>query len=120
MNPWLILAGLVLAAALTGGAYRQGREDGEAKIEAQQARENSIAAKATEAAASAAARAISAIKVQNRTITQEVQREVIDRPVYRDCLHSPDQLRNINAALTGASVPEPAGSGVVPGTDTPR
>jgi hypothetical protein len=114
MNPWTILVALLLIGALTGGAYRQGRADGEAKIEAQQARESEIAQKAVDAANATAAAAIAGIKVQHRTITQEVNREVIERPVYRDCLHSPDQLQRINAALTGAAKPEPAGSGVVP------
>jgi len=122
MSPWAILAIVLAAGAMTGGAYMRGREDGENKIVAQQAREDAIAAKATEAAASAAAYAISAIKVQHRTIQQEVQRDVIEKPVYRDpgCMHDADSLRRINAALTGVASPEPAGSGVMPGTDAPR
>jgi hypothetical protein len=114
MNPWLILAAAIALAGLTGGAYVKGREDGENKIVAQEAREREIAAEAVDAANTAAAQAIAGIKVQHRTVTQEVQREVIDRPVYRECLHSPDGLRNINAALTGIAKPEPAGSGVMP------
>lgn len=120
MNPWAILGAVLLVGALTGAAYRQGREDGEAKVVAQEAREREIAAEAVNAANAAAARAIAAIRVRHQTITQEVQREVIDRPVYRECLHSPDGLRNINAALTGAAPASAPGAGGVPGTDTPR
>lgn len=116
MNPWLILAAIGLVGALTGGAYYQGRQDGEAKIVAQEAREREIAAGAVDAALNASAQAVAAIKVQHRTITQEVQRDVIEKPVYRDpgCVHDADSLRRINAALTGAARPEPAGSGGVP------
>jgi hypothetical protein len=114
MSPWLILGLFVAAGALGGGSYWQGRQDGEAKIVAQEAREREIAAVAVDAAMNASAQAISAIKVQHRTITQEVQREVAERVVYRECLHSPDGLRNINAAITGHAQPEPTGSGVVP------
>lgn len=101
MNPWSILAALLLVGALTGGAYRQGRADGEAKIEAQQARESELAQKAVDAANATAAAAIAGIKVQHRTITQEVQREVVSVPQYRECAHSPQTLERINAALTG-------------------
>lgn len=114
MNPWTILAAVLLVGALTGVAYRQGRADGEDKIVAQQAREAELSQKAVDAANATAAAAIAGIKVQHRTITQEVNREVIERPVYRDCLHSPDQLQRINAAITGAAKAEPAGSGVMP------
>jgi hypothetical protein len=116
VNPWLILAAIGLVVALTGGAYYQGRQDGEAKIVAQESREREIAAEAVDAALNTSAQAIAAIKVQHRTITQEVERHVIESPVYRDpgCRHDADGLRNINAALTGAPRPEPAGSGVVP------
>lgn len=122
MSPLALLAIVLAAGAMTGAAYWQGRQDGENHIVAQQKREDAIAEKATAAAAQAAASAISAIKVQNRTITQEVQRDVLEKTVYRDpdCRHDADSLRNINAALTGAYVPEPAGSGVVPGTDAAR
>jgi hypothetical protein len=93
VNAWLILAGV-----------------------AQEAREREIAAEAVDAAINASAQAISAIKVQHRTITQEVERDVIEKPVYRDpgCRHDADSLQRLNAALTGAARPEPAGSGVVP------
>lgn len=113
MNPYTLLGGVLLWVASIAAAgwwsYGAGRDS---EI-ASQAREDRTAAVATEAAASAAAHAISQIKVQHRTVTQEVQREVLERPVYRDCVHSPDQLQRINAALTG-SRPEPAGGGLVP------
>jgi hypothetical protein len=116
MSPWFILASVGLVGALTGGAYWQGRQDGEAKIVAQEAREREIAAEAVDAALNASAQAIGAIKVQHRTITQEVQRDVIEKPVYRDpgCRHDADSLQRLNAALIGAARPQPAGSGVVP------
>lgn len=119
MSPWLILGAVLLVGGLTGAAYRQGREDGEAKIQSQQTREETIARAAADSAASAAAAAISAIKVQHRTITQEVQRDVLEKTVYRDldCRHDADSLRRINAALTGASQPESASGGVLPRAD---
>jgi len=115
MTPYIALAALAIVGALTGGAYYQGRKDGENKIIAQEAREEQLALKAADAAASAAAQAISRIKVQHRTITQEVQREVIQVPAYRDCRHDPSVMRNINAAISGQA----ASGGVVPPVNAP-
>jgi len=108
--------GVILAAvSILTGVYLQGRKDGKNACIAADVRERQIgelaAAKATDAAASA----ISKIKVQNRTVYSEVQREVMERTVYRDCLHTPEQLRRINSALTGEV--EPAGSGILPPSD---
>ena len=105
MNPWAILAALLLIGALTGGAYRQGRADGEAKIEAQQAREDAIAAKASDAAASAIAAAIPKITVRHQTVRQELEREIQTREVYRNgaCDTGPDSLQRFNAAIPGAA-----------------
>lgn len=115
MNPWAILAALILVGSMTGGAYYQGRKDGESKIIAQEAREQEIAKKATDAALQATAEAIAKIKVQHRTVTQEVERHVIETPIYRDpdCKHDAHGLQLINAALTGAKA-QPASSGVMP------
>ena len=71
---------------------------------------------AVESAASATAGVIAKIRVQHTTIRQEVEREIRENVVYRDCQHSPVQLQRINAALTGAR-PEPAGGGKLPPAD---
>lgn len=47
--------------------------------------------------------AISKIVVRNTTVQGRVETVVRDNPVYRDCVHAPDQLRNINEVLTGRS-----------------
>lgn len=120
MNPWAILVALAVAAGGCWYSYSAGREHQRNECEATAARERDIGQAAADRAASAAAGAIAAIKVQHRTITQEVQREVLERPVYRssDCSHGPEQLQRINAALTGAaSAAEPAGRGLVPRAD---
>lgn len=111
------LIAIGLAGASSWYSYRAGREHQATECKAAAAREREVAALAAESAASAAAKAISKIKVQHRTVTQEVQREVLEREVYRDagCSHSPEQLRRLNAALTGQ--PEPAGRGLVPRAD---
>lgn len=117
MSPYAIIAAMLIFGAAVGGAYWQGRQDGGAACEAAEAREAKIATKASDAAASAAAHAISKIEVQRVEITQPVLREIRERTVYRDCKHSPDGLRGINAALTGRA--EPAGGGELPAASAP-
>lgn len=110
---------VALAAALataSAGLYLEGKKAGRNQVRAEVASHAEIARDAAQSAAQIAADAISKVKVQSRTVYNEVQREVIDRPVYRDCQHSPEQLRRINAAITGIDTPEPAGRGLVPTT----
>ena len=120
MNPYLLLAAAVAFAVSCGGAYLQGRSDGRDKCIAESVRDDRVAQIAGAAAADAAASAISSIKVQSTTIRSEVQREVIEKPVYRDCVHGPDVMRNINAAIIGAPAAGPAASSIVPTADTPQ
>lgn len=88
---------------------------GEDRKEADQAREQSLVQSAVDAANRVSAEAIAKIEVKNLTIRQEVQREIIERPVYRDCKHSPDVMRNINEALSPR--PKPAGDSKLPRTN---
>lgn len=109
----LILALCAGVSAGVAGIYMQGKKAGKAEVEATDARERQIAQAATDAALKVTAEAIGKIRVRNTTIQSEVQREISERVVYRDCQHSPEQLRRINEAITGVGT-EPAGSGLLP------
>lgn len=117
-NPWVLLTLLGLWVGSIAGAGWIAYGAGQDKCIAEQVRDVEVANIAIEAATRASAEAIAKIKVQNRTITNEVTREVIDRPVYRnvDCSHSPEQLRRLNSAITGEG-PEPAGGLKLPEAD---
>lgn len=122
MSPWAILAALLVVGALTGAAYRQGREDGENKIKAQEEREEALARAAAGAAASAAAAAISKIEVRNVVVNKALEREVLTREVFRDCRSGPDAVRLLNATpgiaqATGAIA---AGGGELPASGPAR
>jgi hypothetical protein len=114
---WLIGALAIVAAV--GGAYWQGRQDGRDIELAEAARDEQVADIASRAAADAVAVGLSNLKVINRTIQNEVQRDVIEKPVYRDvaCRHDADSLQRVNAALTGAYAAGPAGASQLPTTD---
>ena len=110
MSPWAVVgaAGLLLAA------YGAGRWDGARLERESQQRAEETARRATEAALAATAEAISKITVKHQTIRQEVQREIVEKPVYRDCRADPGVLQLYNAAKTGAE-PEPVGGSELPG-----
>ncbi len=107
MNPWVLLGGLLAALGLAGGVYWQGRQDGKSECIAETARDTVVAQIASDAAASAAAEAISKISVTHRTIRQELQRDIVEKPVYRDpdCRTGAASLQRFNSALPGASQP---------------
>lgn len=110
MNPYIAL---VAIAALIG-AYFFGRHDGKEIEIAKQAKAEEIVKQSREAMQQAAAEAIAQITVKHQTIRAEVQREVVEKPVYRDCRADDSILHSLNAAK-GI---EPAGSGKLPGTSS--
>ena len=97
INPWLLLGALLAILASFGFGYQRGS----AKAEAEAEHQALLIAKASEAAQQAAAQEIAKIDIRHTTIRQKVQRETIEKPVYRDCSHSPDGLRLVNQALSG-------------------
>ena len=82
-----------------------GMDLGQDKEYAKRAREDAIVQKVSDAAQTAAATAIAANKPRNQTIIQKATREVQTNTVYRTCINTADQLRNINQALIGTDQP---------------
>lgn len=105
---------VLIALALTGGAYWTGRADGIAIGENAAIKAESAAKDAREETLRQVAEAISKQKARHVTIQQSAQREVLEVPVYRDCRITPVGMRDANAALAGPAASEPAGSGLVP------
>lgn len=112
---YLPIAALVWVLSL-GGAYFYGTHSGKQDAESKQLRDEHIVQIAMDAAAVSTANAINAIEVKHVTVNQKVEREVRENVVYRECKHSPDGLRQLNAAITGA---EPLDSSELPEANTP-
>ena len=97
LNPWIMLAGLLALLASFGGGYAKGRIDAESN----QVRDELLIQQAAQAAQSATAELIANIKIKNTTIKQEIQREILEKPVYRDCRHDAVGVQLINRSLNG-------------------
>ena len=57
--------------------------------------------------------AIQGIRIENRTIYNEVQKEIVSSPIYRDCVLPDAGVRAANQARRGAAAGQPDGK--VPG-----
>lgn len=109
----------ICLAALSGWKLRDWQADAEAgaRASAELAAQRQIAQFAHAVSARTEA-AIQNIRVENRTIYQRTQREITEKPIYRDCVLPADGVRLINAARAGSAgqsdgaVPE---SGATPG-----
>ena len=102
----LVLTGLAGGVGFkTGSAFKQGQWDAAAVAQKQ----------GEDAALKAAAEAIAKIEVKSETHIQPLRVEVRTNTVYRDCKHSPDSVRNLNALITG----EPVDYGLVPKAKPP-
>ena len=118
MNPYAALAVVLAWGASVAGAAHWAYGAGKYAELATQAREAHMAQVATDAAANAAAHAISKIDVKHVTIRSALEREIQTREVFRDCRSGADAVRLLNSApgIAKASSAPAAGSGELPRT----
>jgi hypothetical protein len=115
LNPWAILALLVLLAGTATASYLRGRHDENNAMLAAQTKQRSL----EEVIEAGIARGVSQIKVKNTTVRQTIESKTREIPVYRDCRNDPAVVGMLNDLLAGkASLP--AGGGVVPSPNTTR
>lgn len=113
-SPYVLLASVCAVLIAIGGAFGYGVHVGKDSEIAAQARAADAETRAMNAAAVAIANGIADIQVKQVTIRQEVEHDVRTNTIYRECHHSVDGLRDLNAALTNTV---PAGGGGVPTPD---
>jgi hypothetical protein len=115
VSPSLVLAAVIAWAVSLAGTALWFYGAGQDKELAIQSREDRAAQLSREAAASAAAAAISSIEVKHVTVTRSLEREVQTREVYRDCRSGADAVRMLNAGPgIAASGPDGAAAGQLP------
>lgn len=117
MNPYVLLAIVLAWAGSVGGAFFYGRSTGIDHAVADQKETADIVAEVADAAQRAAAEEIAKIKVVNQVNRQVLEREIVEKPVYRDCVNTADGLRAINASLEDR--PLAAGDRKLPEADRP-
>lgn len=113
-NPWVLLAAVLALGASHTYAYVKGGTSRENSILAEQKRQDELVQKIQQSTAQQLAQ----IEIVNKTIYQRATREVIEKPVYRDCHHDADTLGMLNSALTNTASAESTGDSVVSGADT--
>ena len=101
LNPTVILA-VISAVSISGGlGYCHGVSTTENSIAADIAREEQLAQRLYDDMVYAAASEISKIEIINKTITQELEREIRTERIYMDCRHTDGTKRMLDAILTG-------------------
>lgn len=103
------LAGLAVIFLLGVGWTARGWQEGAketARLEAE-AGHRKLMTELANTVATKTEHAIQEIKVENRTVYVEGQKEVIREPVYRDCKLTPDGVRNANQARRGPAAGKP-------------
>ncbi len=111
VNPYVAIGALVGLI----GCFLFGMKVGRDMETATQARIEARIKATEEAAEKAAAREIAKIEVINKTTKQVLEREIVEKPVYRDCRNTDAGLQSINSALQNR--PLPASDSVVPGVN---
>lgn len=113
MNPYLLLTGIIAMCFAVGGAGWQGFRLGRDSEIAARAKQDVIVQASREAMQKTAAEAIAAIEVKHVTVRQQLETEIHEKPVYRECVADARGLQLINAALTGEEA-GPARNSLVP------
>lgn len=116
-NPYVLLAIVLAWGGSVGGAFFYGRNTGIDHAVAEQATDAKLIEQAADAAQRAAAEEIAKIKVVNQVNRQVLEREIVEKLVYRECRNSTDGVLAINAALENR--PIAAGGGELPKADSP-
>lgn len=128
-RPYLWIAAAVALSVALGASYLRGRTDGrsaeavhwqqlEIERQQQQARERFALQEALDTRTAElaqrqqeAADAVAQVRVEYLPGKTVVRKEVVERPVFRDCRVGDGVLSTINAALRGAPVADAPGGG---------
>lgn len=116
MTAWIYLGLVLLSGLCMVLSYNKGAEDATNRMLAVRAVTLEQADKDKEEMLNAVTEAVKAIEVEQRTVVQKFKTIEKENVVYRECKHSDDAVRLLNATLRGDPVPsEPALQGPVSG-----
>lgn len=109
LNPWVIIGWLLSLGGAAFFGYGAGQD---AEI-ADQSRVVRAVAASSEAAASAAAHAISNLKVKHTTVNQKLEKEIHEKPVFVDCRSGSAAVELFNSTIPAATL-DASGRGLLP------
>lgn len=112
---YAIAGGAVAVCALIIASFFYGQHVGKAEQVASEVKQDTLVSAVKDAALTSAAQAIAGIRITQTTIKQEVEHDIREVPVYRDCVNTPDVERLLDAARANRPVAEPVSSGSVSG-----
>ena len=115
MNPYILLAVVLAWGASVTGAFFFGRDTGQDNVIAEQEKTRVLVEDIERRAQQGAAAEIAKIKVVNQINREVLEREIVEKPVYRECRNTADGVRAINAALENRPVAPDGGE--LPGAD---
>lgn len=102
----IAVVGLILSGWLARGWY-EGAKDAD-RLEAE-AQTRGLMVELANKVSETTETAIQGIRIENRTIYNEVQKEILREPVYRDCVLPDAGVRAANQARRGAAAGQPDG-----------
>lgn len=114
---YAIAGGAVAVCALIIASFFYGQHVGKAEQIAGEVKQDAIVSAVKDAALTSAADAIAKIRITQTTIKQEVEHDIREIPVYRDCVNTPDVERLLDAARANRPITEPVGDSGVPGPE---
>lgn len=120
INPWLLLALVIGWGASVGGAFFYGEGVGRDMEIAGQAREDKARLDVIVAVDQAVAKNLGSIQVKNTTIRQTLEKEIHERPVFRDCRSGDAALRMLNDTVGAAAPASAPGTGQLPASGPAR
>jgi hypothetical protein len=120
INPYFLLVLVIAWGGSVAGAFFYGEGIGRDMEIATQSREDKVAQLSRESAAEAVAKAVPLIQVKNTTIRQTLEKEIHERPVFRDCRSGPDAVRMLNDTVGAAPAASAPGTGQLPASGAAR
>lgn len=111
---YAIAGGAVAVCALLIASFFYGQHVGKAEQIAGEVKQEQVVQAVESKMLDAAAVAIAKIQIVQTTIKQEVEHDIREVPVYRDCVNTPDVERLLDAARENRPVAEPASDSSVP------
>lgn len=114
LNPWVLL---VWAGSLAGVGFIGYGLGQDAEI-ADQSRVVTAVAAAGAQAATEAASAISRLKVKHTTVTNKLEKEIHEKPVFVDCRSGSAAVELFNSTIPADTL-DASGRGLLPAKDAP-